>query len=1404
MSQASELLDNLTDEQIEQYAVDQAVEEHIVIGADRFITVPERLKRLAVQFDHNIETVTFDCPRFWDEHDLSKMKIYINYMRPDKYSDMDLAENVVVDETDDSIMHFTWTITGNVTPVKGNLSFLVCIKKTDADGIEENHWNSELCRDCYISEGMECEQSILDGYPDIITDLLLRMDVTEAKTTEAAMIGYLREYLTEGKEMTQMVKDFVTEYLSSDSEMNDVLDEYVEQYIGTIEKTTDRELLGSVEGGLKINRILGKSEQVQTSGKNLLPITAISYTINGVTFTVNEDGSISINGTATGNVYYNILGSDHDYTIEKLVLEKEYVCLFGSYTNVGCRLTDGSYIGLSNNQAVGKSIGRVYLTVNSGDTIDTVFYPMICYTPVSDDTYEPYTGGIPGPNPEYPIPIESASGNAELNVRSKNLLRNTIGTYTVEGITYEERSDGSITINGTATGVSRYTMDFGNEIPYYERDLIASLEGGNGNVKMAIGFWYVNGTAKDTLTLVSQNEQTFQYPSEAYQTRTYLVVAQGTTISNLTVYPMIRLAEVDSSEFDKFREKSVSLSVPSANMRSIKARFNHQANYVDKDGTYWITDEIDVERGAYIQRIATKVIDGSEGAYVGTHANGQPYHTHGLPDAMVNTPVMSNRYRSTAWTNENGFVYVANNTLVLTDSRFTSADACLAVLQAEKPEVMYALAQPIETPIDISKYIELNSFTTHKDATLIVPNDDLLTTEVQYGISAVGGLALKNSNRIAVESIQLDNHNHDDRYYTEAEIDTKIDNIMPYKGTIGDEFNIDETLTHGMYWCVISAATTGDVPIDVPVNGNRYGVLEVIKPGGKASGPGAQRFTSYTNNHVYVRMYVNSVWGAWVDLNYVATLADLGITASATELNYMKGVTSGVQGQLDANESRADRFFPDSAMHSLVTDCLQINTAEDWTSNSGNRDSVIATEDVSTIVNSPISSGAFYAYREIRQVECAGRKPKAIVTLKEAYPIGGREWSRAYNPDTGHWDEQWNCHDGACSHRDLGKSITDIVTNGTVYVCTPDHSKTMPICASEFTTGDGHKLTSKANQTDLDGINPFKGVFNSGNIDELMTYGIYWVKLNQNSTTITGTIPPYVNTQFGYFEVLKAYKEGTDCMQRFTEYFGGVVHTRVYVNGGWIGWKTYNLNDYLPLSGGTLTGTLKVQNGSNGAVVLRSDGEGGNINIHSPSSYNSYWEIDAHNGDLRLYRNNGGTLECFNTFPITDGTLLNTSSVGDAAYKGVTDSTSTGGNIGTGTALTTERDVYNGLPTINGSHTYSANTNIYAPNSVGESGAILRSNGSGAPSWIKPTDFIFTAVQGVSVSLEQYGEYNQSFAATTYSGYKPIAAFLHDMPSGKMNCWKCCLVDTDIHLGIVCPHEGASGTVSITVIYLRV
>lgn len=147
-------------------------EGHIVVGNDRHITIPNSLKRIAVQFDHNIETVTFDCPRYWDGVDMSTMAIYVNYKRSDGYEDSNVVSNIRIDEADENIMHFDWTITRNVTMVKGPITMSICIKETDEVGNELRHWNSELNKEMVVSEGLECGEQIAEEHPDVITYIL--------------------------------------------------------------------------------------------------------------------------------------------------------------------------------------------------------------------------------------------------------------------------------------------------------------------------------------------------------------------------------------------------------------------------------------------------------------------------------------------------------------------------------------------------------------------------------------------------------------------------------------------------------------------------------------------------------------------------------------------------------------------------------------------------------------------------------------------------------------------------------------------------------------------------------------------------------------------------------------------------------------------------------------------------------------------------------------------------------------------------------------------------------------------------------------------------------------------------------------------------------------------------------
>lgn len=64
-----------------------------------------------------------------------------------------------------------------------------------------------------------------------------------------------------------------------------------------------------------------------------------------------------------------------------------------------------------------------YIVIQEGLTVDETIYPMIQLASIADETYEPYTGGIPSPSPDYPQEIKSVV-NPTMKVCGKNLWDN--------------------------------------------------------------------------------------------------------------------------------------------------------------------------------------------------------------------------------------------------------------------------------------------------------------------------------------------------------------------------------------------------------------------------------------------------------------------------------------------------------------------------------------------------------------------------------------------------------------------------------------------------------------------------------------------------------------------------------------------------------------------------------------------------------------------------------------------------------------------------------------------------------------------------------------------------------------------------------------------------------------------
>ena len=174
--------------------------------------------------------------------------------------------------------------------------------------------------------------------------------------------------------------------------------------------------------------------QETTTGKNLMENQRETEEVNGVTFTRNADGSITLNGTASAN-------TDYVFTNTTGASTNNQNLGVGTYLLTG--VTDGTtstyylqmavYDGTStdyNSQFITAktvtvstaSTFRCYIVVKSGAVFNNkTIYPMLRLSSITDDSYEQYTGGIPAPNPQFPMPIHSVSGNNIINVCGKNL-----------------------------------------------------------------------------------------------------------------------------------------------------------------------------------------------------------------------------------------------------------------------------------------------------------------------------------------------------------------------------------------------------------------------------------------------------------------------------------------------------------------------------------------------------------------------------------------------------------------------------------------------------------------------------------------------------------------------------------------------------------------------------------------------------------------------------------------------------------------------------------------------------------------------------------------------------------------------------------------------------------------------
>lgn len=204
-----------------------------------------------------------------------------------------------------------------------------------------------------------------------------------------------------------------------------------------------------------IRPISGRSEVVtHRTGKNFLPNTATSRTVNGITFTVNSDGSINVNGTATVNASLVIATGwqppKGTYIVSKGASVNQPTVFLDARTSSGFVRT---LVSENTGRGVTATIDysdydrfNVGIYVSKGRTVDNVtIYPMVRLASDTDATYEPYQGNT------YTTSLGRTVYGGTLDVVSGELVvtEGYIASYNGESLPSTWISDRDVYASGT-------------------------------------------------------------------------------------------------------------------------------------------------------------------------------------------------------------------------------------------------------------------------------------------------------------------------------------------------------------------------------------------------------------------------------------------------------------------------------------------------------------------------------------------------------------------------------------------------------------------------------------------------------------------------------------------------------------------------------------------------------------------------------------------------------------------------------------------------------------------------------------------------------------------------------------------------------------------------------------------
>lgn len=467
-------------------------------------------------------------------------------------------------------------------------------------------------------------------------------------------------------------------------------------------------------------KIYGNSEQTTYEGYNLLdvPSTFTFTQFNRVYITVPSGGTYTISfdsrdctasGSAISLVHMNDLNNNNDSSTIRWINILNNSVTF-TLTDEQASQLNALYFYSSNGG------------FDAGSGISATFTNMMIYKGTDTKSYEPYVGGEPSPNPDYPQEINSVT-NSNLVITGKNIYnpnyRNngviaaTRGHVTVENGVFTFNATGSdfyiwLAESSTSYSAARrgqvfpldnrtYTATISN--PLFTKNYVSFFD----EDMNPLGFKYFNS-----------NSFTFNQETAGSDKAKYFALRFGyaNSVDGETYTATIQLEEGDTAtEYEPYYEHSYPITLGNVELNRI-GDYRDSIYYEDGDwylekkiGMYTITGSEIYEWYSDCPRICFNF------GNIPPNNDKYPSNTTDMPLVMSNkyvTITINDLHYVTYENRKNGFTLSNNNYISFRRKKWT--DKATAVSESTGTKVYYVYRNPVKEKITDSTLLsQLNA-----------------------------------------------------------------------------------------------------------------------------------------------------------------------------------------------------------------------------------------------------------------------------------------------------------------------------------------------------------------------------------------------------------------------------------------------------------------------------------------------------------------------------------------------------------------------------------------------------------------------------------------------------------------------------------------------------------------------